>query len=321
MKMEKAIIKTLRYHDLFEYPMRELEIYKFLIQASNNKHPASPAGGQITNADVSIVHPRPKRRDKSQISNLKLQTILRKMQGEGKIGKEGEYYFLKGREKTVSLRLKRERYSKKKMETAKKIAGILAKIPFVKMVGVTGALSMNNSTKDDDIDLMIITSRDRLWTTRFFCVFILELMGKRRRPKDKKYRDKICLNMFLDERALRLEKRNLYTAHEVVQMKMVFNRGGCYERFMAENEWVLNYLPNSIEIEKLRPGHSPGTEISRNKLSNYLITSFLNILELILYKLQKWYMRSKITREQISSHLAFFHPKDRGKEILEKISL
>jgi hypothetical protein len=246
----------------------------------------------------------------------KLQTILEKLIREKKIGRKGKYYFLKGRENIVKKRIKREKYSKKKMEIAKEIAKKLGRIPFVKMIGVTGALSMNNSDEDDDIDFFIITAKNRLWMTRFLCVIILEMMGKRRRPKDKEIKDKICLNMFLDEEAMSLGNRNLYTAHEAVQMRPVFDRGGCYEKFLSSNRWVLEYLPNSIEIKKLEIKKL--REEKKKNILNILISQYLNILECMLYCLQKMYMSSKITREKIGKHFAFFHPVNRKKEILEK---
>ena len=114
------------------------------------------------------------------------------------------------------------------------------------MVGVTGAQAMNNSDQDDDIDLLIVASRNRLWLTRLFSVLLVEVVAKRRRPGDRKVKDKICLNMFLDEDHLGIPKseRNLYSAHEVAQLKPLWNRGGTYLRFINANHWTGKFLPN-----------------------------------------------------------------------------
>ena len=67
-------------------------------------------------------------------------------------------------------RIKREQISKKKLQIARKAAKILGKISTVRFVGVTGALAMFNANIDSDIDLLIITSKNRLWLTRL-CVY------------------------------------------------------------------------------------------------------------------------------------------------------
>jgi D-beta-D-heptose 7-phosphate kinase/D-beta-D-heptose 1-phosphate adenosyltransferase len=44
----------------------------------------------------------------------------------------------------------------------------------------------------------------------------------------------------------------------------------------------------------------------------------LSQLDNLAFRLQRWYMRKKITRERVSRHAAFFHPRDAGKEVLTK---
>jgi hypothetical protein len=200
-------------------------------------------------------------------------------------------------------------------------------------------LAMNNSSKDDDIDLMIITSSNRLWLTRLIITLWLDLLGKRRRPgnikykilniKYKKYKNKICLNMWLDETVLKLNKnkQNLFTAHELVQMKLIFNRDYTYEKFLSSNEWVRKYLPNGIDIKiltRLRQGYGgqgykdiKGIKVKNiQQFLNFSISQFLDILEKVAFQIQYNFMKSKITREEVTLHFAFFHPIDRAKEIL-----
>ena len=93
--MEKAIIATLCYHDLFEYPLKKDEIWKYLIKLQNSRNP------------------------KLQKLSNKFKTILRGLVEEKKIGKKKKYYFLKRRERIVGVRIKREEYSKEKIKIAK----------------------------------------------------------------------------------------------------------------------------------------------------------------------------------------------------------
>src|SRR3972149_6335993 len=81
------------------------------------------------------------------------------------VNKSG-YFFVKGRGSLIAKRLLRERVSKKKLEIARKASRILSFVPTVKMVAGTGSLAMANATRESDIDLMIVTKKGALWTTR-----------------------------------------------------------------------------------------------------------------------------------------------------------
>jgi hypothetical protein len=163
-----------------------------------------------------------------------------------KLATDDHFYFFPTRQQTVSKRLKREKLSGEKLKIANRVTNWLKLIPTIKMVAVTGALAMKNSTKNDDVDLLIVVSKDRLWLTRLLSVFLVELVAQRRRPGDKMVRNKICLNMFLDEAHLMVPKKeqDLFTAHEVSQLKPLWERENIYQKFINLNQWYQKYLPN-----------------------------------------------------------------------------
>src|SRR5690349_8836372 len=70
--------------------------------------------------------------------------------------------------KTISLKekLQRKKDSEKKIRIDQKAAKLLDKVPTIKLLAITGSLAMKNARKESDIDLMIVTSKDSLWTTR-----------------------------------------------------------------------------------------------------------------------------------------------------------
>lgn len=160
--------------------------------------------------------------------------------GSDPIVKTNGYYHLRGREKLVSLRRRRAQVSQVKLKKLKLIIRIFKIIPFIKLVCVTGALAMNNSDKDDDIDLMIVTAKNRLWLTRLI-VLLLLLPWLRR---GKKINNRICLNLWLDAAALAVKRRDLYIAHEICQARSVFERDNYYNKFITANLWYKKYLPN-----------------------------------------------------------------------------
>ncbi len=109
---------------------------------------------------------------------------------------------------------------------------------------------MDNVDRKDDIDLFIITKRNRLWTTRLFATIVVDLLGIRRKPGETDVRNKICLNMFMSEDALSIPKQeqDLFAAHEVLQMKPLWEREGIYKKFLMKNKWVSKFLPNAWNI-------------------------------------------------------------------------
>jgi hypothetical protein len=190
---------------------------------------------------------------------------------------------------------------------AKKIAKILSFSPTISMIGISGSLAMENSEKDSDIDFFFITKDATLWITRFVVVVTLHILGIRRKRADTSREGVICTNMFLDETSLclPLAKQNLYTAHEVVQLKPLINKNHMYEHFMQQNNWVKEYMVNSLDDVEIFPSEAskkPGIIVC-------MIESFTR-------KLQLWYMKRHRTTEIVGEHIAAFHPYDYEKIII-----
>ncbi len=132
----------------------------------------------------------------------------------------------------------------------------------------------------------------------------MEVLKVRRRPGDRNVALKICLNMIMERHYMRLDKsqQNLCTAHEIVHVVPLYSRNGCDQQFLYTNRWVLQYLPHAFSVFDSRPKKEPKTK-------RYLsIDILLQGLNMVCYRLQKIYMKPKITREKISRNYAFFHP-------------
>lgn len=211
------------------------------------------------------------------------------------------YAYLKNRKKCISVRQSRRNYSLKKWQIAKHFANQLKKIESIEAIFVTGALAMDNCPENDDIDIMIVCAPNTLWLTRLR-VFLL-LNGHRRPPSlpehsSDRVSNKICDNLYLDTKHLRIVRQDLYTAHEILQAKCVFDRSNCAQQFLIENAWVKSYLPGAYPQINLKE--------SRNIYSSNIVTTCMNA---VCFVLQYIYMMPKITHEKISLHSAFFHPR------------
>lgn len=295
-RIEKEIIRVLCYADIFDYPLNLEEICKWSIKYK------SQYIRQVQDKKSKI---------KIAIKNSKL------------IQEKEGYYFLIKRESIINLRKKRKKYSREKSKIAQKIVSILKFIPYIKLIGITGALAVDNAKEDDDIDLFIVTSRNLLWTTRFLATILTEITGIRRHPGDKDVKNMICLNMFADEDHLKIPKReqDLFSAHEVLQMIPLWEKDNTYKKFLYVNKWVKKFLPNAYYLK-----HNPETyqESTINLWTNNAdrqnlpIFHFLHKIEVILKRLQLWYMRNRRTTEVIKDDIIRFHPRDARVWVLKE---
>ncbi|MBI3576985.1 hypothetical protein HY086_03035 [Candidatus Gottesmanbacteria bacterium] len=279
MTFRNTVLATLAYADVFDYPLTCEEVGKWLVKNS-----------------------------KFKIQNSKLKHIT-------EIKNDGVYYFLKGRRKIFLLRKQRGKWAKEKMQKAKRAAALLKVLPTIQLVGVTGALAMDNAHPDDDIDFYVITSSGTLWTTRFFATILLALFGLRRKPGDRSFRNKICLNMYVDEDHLAVPRReqDLFSAHEVLQMKPLWGKDGTYQKFLLANQWVKFFLPNAWgeKSQISNPNVQQGRRFYKNPHSMLVIEIWsLRLVESLAKILQLWYMRKRRSTEIITDNIIRFHPRD-----------
>lgn len=285
-ELQRNILRTLSYADIFDYPLTPEEIVKFLVGESE--------------VEMEVV----------------LNALAKVITDPKQVCTDGEFYFLRGRKEIVELRKKRMRWSEKKWGIAQKTVNGLRIIPLIKMIGITGALAMNNCWEEDDIDLLVITSANCLWLTRLVIFLLIPLLGiRRRKPQETEVKDKICFNLFLEENHLQIKTENLFLAHEICQVKPLLNRGKTYEKFLGENQWVSNFLPNAKNSSKFKSLPRACRGVQNSKFGrNHSISQYLNILisflDIIAFKLQYFYMKPKKTNERITLHQAFFHPQN-----------
>lgn len=282
MASNSSILKTLIYSDIFDFPLTREEIWKFLI------------GKKI---------------DKKTFEKDLEATPL---------GCNRKFYFLSGRKDLVAERNKKKEIGQKKIKIAKKIIKKLSLVPTVLFIGISGGLALENAKADDDIDLFVITSKNSLWITRLLLVILLILMGKYRgrgNPPAGGESNKICLNMLINEQSLMFEKdrQNLYTAHEIVQLRPMFSRDNVYNKFLFANKWVEKFMPNAIDRIK---NHE--SRIMGRRKPLFVIHNSLFIFEKLAKVLQLLYMRKHITKETVSDRMLAFHPYEYKNYVLKE---
>lgn len=216
--LEEAIVRAVTYSDVFDYPLTLQEIHRYLVGVS---------------ATLEQVHAR--LNDAATVPGR-----LRCSEG---------FYHLVGREHLVQKRLQRARVSEALWPKAVHYGHVIARMPFVRMVAITGALSMDSSDPGDDLDYFLVTEPGRLWMCRAFVVSLVRMAASRG--------DVICPNYFVTTRALIVTERNLYTAHEMTQMVPVSGIE-LYHRMRELNPWVEEYLPNAVGAPRVAPVSAVG---------------------------------------------------------------
>ena len=204
-----------------------------------------------------------------------------------------------------------------KLEKTRMYIKLLSFFPQIKLIGISGSVAMMNAKEEDDIDLFIVTQKDRLWTGRMIAILLAELLRKRRRYGDKSARDKICLNLFFDEKDLAISavKRSEYVAHEVMQMKPVVTKGEIYKRFLDANRWVFDIFPNARK-KRYNIEHITYHKYMFHVLC-YMLYPVTSLLEPILKKSQLQSINRHRTTELITDSQLWFFPDDFEKKMKE----
>ena len=156
--LERAILETLAYSDVFDYPLTLDELHRFLTL------PATVPEIQKSIIDMDDV----------AFAN--------------------GFYFLAGRSEIVDIRNQREENSRKAFRRAMFYGRILGRLPFIRMVALTGSLAMLNLSKNRDMDYMLIAKPGRVWTARAFALLfarVTRLCG-----------DVLCPKVIISENAL-----------------------------------------------------------------------------------------------------------------------
>ena len=278
----QSVFHTLAYADVFDYPLTAPEVYRYL-----------------TSTKASF------------------EEVNRALCDETLFSQTGEYFTLRGREAIVATRKRRSRIAARLWHKAVRYGRVVASLPFVKMVAITGSLAMNNTDEGKDVDFMIVTAPNHLWTCRALSLLIARIA--------KLEGISLCPNYLVTTNVLELKERSLYVAHELAQMVPISGME-IYKEIRRRNDWMDDYLPNASGMPEL----PEGTE----SVKTY--STIQRVLEILFSQpfgqwLEKWEMHRKIERlsgEQSRSHESYFsadvckgHIDKHGENVVTALAL
>ncbi len=248
-----AILRAVLYADIFDYPLTLEEIHRYL------------EGAAASVEEVKSV----------LASSAWLAARVAQVDG---------FYSLPHRQALAALRRQRKLEAARLWPAAYRYGRLMAHLPFVRMVAVTGALAMDNVIPGDDIDFLIVAVPGRVWTARAFAILMVRLA--------RLTGVALCPNYILDETALAQARRDLFVAHELAQMTPVAGQA-VYWQMRAANAWLADFLPNAAPLPRAAPDLAPrGLGRFVQRLAEQLFSGSLG------ERLEHWERRRKIVRFQ-----------------------
>lgn len=310
-ELEVAIVKTLAWFSLFDYPLTAFEVWRWLYFP----------GGKVDFFEVE------KLLDKSP--------WLR-----GRVARKDGFFVLGGRdpERLITSRQNNFLDATRKLKKLRLATRYFSLLPFVRAVFACNSLAWHNTSAESDIDVLFVVRPGTIWLTRLLVVlpfailrkrpfaphqsFGLEnknfsfkkfFLGNRRQPLDP-----FCFSVFTTSDNLNFDHLHLKPedpgfAFWIASFLPIFDRDNIHERIQTANN-----LP--IPHREFRHVHE-----SLKVRGFSLPLSRLKIFESVVGKLQKRFLpvplqllANKDSRVVVSDKILKFHSNDNREACRER---
>jgi hypothetical protein len=223
--VQTAILRTVAYADLFDYPLTLDQVHRYLVDVT-----------ALPSAVYSALH-----------SEWLVPRRLTCAHG---------FYCLAGREAIIQTRLRRAEISARLWPKARRYGRSIASLPFVRMVAITGTLAVNNVETDADVDYLVVTIPRRVWLARSLVIALVH--------RGRLEGVEICPNYVISTEALDQFDRSFFSAHELAQMVPLYGLD-VYDRLIYTNRWAGAYLPNAFASDTWPQRQAGRPTISRTR--------------------------------------------------------
>jgi hypothetical protein len=200
---EQAIARSVLYAALFDYPLTLGQLRRTLIESR-----------QTPTEIVSRVR-----------RSAALQTIVEYRDG---------FFFPAGRSGLIDVRRSREARSRAFLAEHRPLLRLIALLPYVKLVALSGSVAHLNLESGGDLDLFVVTRGRHVWSTAVVVVVLAKLLRRRRT---------LCANYIVSEDALAFDSQDLFTANQIINLKPIAGRE-VFTALLAANPFVRTFYPN-----------------------------------------------------------------------------
>lgn len=172
-------------------------------------------------------------------------------------------------------------WSIKYIKKSQKILWILKYCPYIRAVGVCNSVAMDIAHKSSDIDLLIITNKNHIWTARLFATIILHILGVRR--YDEKISGRFCLSFFISDDNLNFSKialkpKDPYLAFWLSSIIPIFGK----DTFLKINKVNKKFINKNTNNNAIFVKHLKNIKNNNNFLQKILEMIIPNFIENII---------------------------------------
>jgi hypothetical protein len=259
-EIKENILATLAYFDMFNYPLTRAEVYLFL-----------------------------KGKQDYELFDIALQNL----HDEGIIYQFDKFYTLKNDQYLIVRRNEGNKKAAELIKIAEKVGNLLIRFPYVRGIAISGSLSKNFADENSDVDLFIITEKNRLWIARTIMHFFKKLTFL----VNKEHL--FCMNYYIDMQQLEIPEQNIYTAIEVGTL-IPLQGDVVFDKFYAANTWTRQFLPNkNMRISSAKPVKNSAFKVLFERLLNF---PFGNTIDNMLMKVTANRWSRKTLLKKLNSH-------------------
>jgi hypothetical protein len=176
---ELAIVRTVIYASLFDYPLTLDQLHRSLISS------------RLTPDEIVSIYD----------GSARLRTI---------VGDRDGFFFPAGRFDLVAERRRRESRSRAFLARHARLLRWICLLPFTRMIALSGSVAHLNLEEGGDLDLFIVTRGRHVWTVTVAMILLTRLLGVRR---------VVCANFVMSDAHLVLEQQDLFTANQILHLR------------------------------------------------------------------------------------------------------
>ncbi|MEI6221483.1 MAG: hypothetical protein WCP97_01835 [bacterium] len=279
-KDQQAVLYPLVFFDYFSVPLTSQELYGRLFRSS------------LPKSELALF--------------LENDVLLRKL-----FVRSGDYWGMRVYSQIEMS--ERQMITKKKLDRAYLIVRALGWIPFIRSVCVSQSVAFGAAHENSDIDLFIITAKNRMSITRIIVLFWLAILGLK--ISKKQFTDQACLGFWVEEQdfdfsLLQLEKGNdVYFLYWMATLIPMLD-DGAYAEFAKANSWVGDDLPNWTLEQSLKCKRTFLQCTVRCVVSVFFLGCIGDWVNVCLFGLQKRRLFSIINRQKSEFPTRVMHEKE-----------
>ena len=195
-------------------------------------------------------------------------------------------------------------------------------IPWLRMIAIWNSIAMKSSHKDSDIDLFVVTEKNRLWIVRICITLYFSIIWLRKTWKQ--HSGAFCLSFFVTPENLDFSDiaidNDIYLFYWILTLKPILDYNNTYNDFIEKNTWgnfddFSEYFKNSKEYISVTENKKQRHSIFLNSINAILKKIFSPKTERSYQKLWKpfWVI--------ISDNMLKFHNNDKRKYFSDNIGM